>query len=187
MLILPAVVLAGCSAPSEPEPEPVTVTSTVLAEPTQPPASADRAENATAAAGAEPAGTDVPQGWNPSQVGGTCGTVDGGIRVEAKSATSCGFAWELYKAALSATYTGQHDNPSDPTSPTVAMARGLRVASPVTGETYPITCFKSSGGETLSCLKLEDGASITLHGDDTVRAEFHGPTPAFWHSQQAPV
>ena len=159
--IVPVVVVAGCSAPEEAssEPDTVTLTTTVEAKPA-------------------PENTAVPQTKEASQVGGFCGTAGDDIEINASSATSCEFALAMYDAAISAEYQMRSVDPNDSTAPKAAMARGLQVASPVTGQTYTINCMKSSAGGSLIC---------TQPGDDTVGATLNGPTPGYWHSDRAPA
>ncbi|MEX3505229.1 hypothetical protein [Corynebacterium sp. LK2510] len=168
------LVLAGCSVGEGSGPGTVTITATTYVDAGAP------ADDAGGVPASEPGAGAVAQpdaGTVPaSQVGGECGTVGDGIRVRAYSATSCEFAMAIYPVAISATYTLHRSSPS---APGADAASGLSVVSPVTGQTYPITCFKTSSGSTLSCYKPDE--------EKTVGADFSGPTEAYWHSNQSPI
>ncbi|MDY5784638.1 hypothetical protein [Corynebacterium sp.] len=168
------LVLAGCSVGEGSGLGTVTITATTYVDAGAPADDAGGAPVAEPGAGAvaQPEAGTVPA----SQVGGECGTVGDGIRVRAYSATSCEFAMAIYPVAISATYTLQQRGPS---APVADAATGLSVVSPVTGQTYPISCSKSSDGGVLSCRKPDE--------EKTVGADFSGPTQSYWYSNQSPI
>ncbi|QPK84114.1 hypothetical protein G7Y29_04935 [Corynebacterium qintianiae] len=162
--------LAGCGAQGEAGPQTVTMTTIAYVDPETP------EEQASAGPGERPETAEKQTSIPASQVGGDCGTMENGITVTAYTATSCEFARAIYPVATSATYAPVT---KDPTVTALDSVRGLQVASPVTGETYTIDCFKSSAGDTLRC--HEPG------NEKTVGADYSGPGPAYWHSVQSPI
>ncbi len=79
-----------------------------------------------------------------SQIGGTCGTVDGAT-VTAGNSTSCGFAMNVAQQALQPGTWGPGVAP-DPTVTAPWGSTTVAAASPSTGETYTMSC--SSGTDS---------------------------------------
>lgn len=101
-----------------------------------------------------------------SQIGGTCGTVDG-ITVSAGDSTSCGFAMNVAQQALSSSWgPGRSADPSDPTAPTWSGSTTLAASSPETGQSYTLQCDMNSDGRGAHC-EGGNGALVNLSGSLT--------------------
>lgn len=83
-----------------------------------------------------------------SQIGGNCGTVDGAT-ITAGSVTSCGFAMNVAKEALSTTWGPDTVSPADANGG--AGITTVTATSPSTSTTYTMNCMIGSGGGTANC------------------------------------
>ena len=92
------------------------------------------------------------QTTNASQVGGDCGLTPEGNAIFAGSATSCEFAAAMFGPAKKASYTRYQ---ADPTVNPLYTAN-ITAKSPVTGESYQLTCQIGSDLAGLSCRKPDD-------------------------------
>jgi len=92
---------------------------------------------------------------NASQIGGDCGTTPQGDPITAGSATSCEFAAAMFAPASKATYTMTPLEPSNPTVGSLYTAH-ITAKSPVTGESYDLTCRIGSDSADLTCAKPGD-------------------------------
>lgn len=118
---------------------------------------------------------------NPGQIGGDCGMTADGMVLKAGDATSCEFAGTMYEAGINAEYRWRQRNP------TVNGAYGaeLTVASPITKETYEISCAIGSDLRYLGCGVYEDNSvhvsvgPVTDYGGWTSRLNIveHQPQP----------
>lgn len=100
--------------------------------------------------GAASSGGTLPQSATApaSQIGGTCGTVDGAT-VTAVGPTSCGFAMAVGQQAMQPVY-GPGVAP-DPTVTGPAGTATVTATSPTNGQTYTMTCNIGSSGGTAVC------------------------------------
>ena len=89
---------------------------------------------------------------NASQVGGDCGVTSEGDTIFASSATSCEFAAAMFGPAKKASYALYQ---ADPTVNPLYTAN-ITAKSPVTGESYQLTCQIGSDLAGLSCRKPDD-------------------------------
>lgn len=89
---------------------------------------------------------------NASQVGGDCGLTPEGDTILAGSATSCEFAAAMFGPAKKASYTLYQ---ADPTVNPLYTAN-ITAKSPVTGESYQLTCQIGSDLAGLSCRNPDD-------------------------------
>lgn len=89
---------------------------------------------------------------NASQVGGDCGVTPEGDTILAGSATSCEFAEAMFEPAKRASYALYQ---ADPTVNPLYTAN-ITAKSPVTGESYQLTCQIGSDLAGLSCRKPDD-------------------------------
>ena len=89
---------------------------------------------------------------NASQVGGDCGVTPEGDTILAGSATSCEFAEAMFEPAKRASYALYQ---ADPTV-TPLYTANITAKSPVTGESYQLTCQIGSDLAGLSCRKPDD-------------------------------
>lgn len=89
---------------------------------------------------------------NASQVGGDCGVTPEGDTIFAGSATSCEFAAAMFGPARKASYALYQ---ADPTVNPLYTA-SITAKSPVTGESYQLTCQIGSDLAGLSCRKPDD-------------------------------
>lgn len=89
---------------------------------------------------------------NASQVGGDCGVTPEGDTIFAGSATSCEFAAAMFEPAKRASYALYQ---ADPTVNPLYTA-SITAKSPVTGESYQLTCQIGSDLAGLSCRKPDD-------------------------------
>lgn len=142
--------LTGCSAGGAPET--VVVTSTELVEAEQ-----ELIDDAQPEPQPEPGNPAAQAGFvmDPAyaeQVGGDCGYTPEGDRIRAGANTSCAFAAAVYPLALNAEWT-MTQNPSVTSIPKTFLAG---VKSPITGDTYDLTCSVGSDSADLSCSE-EDG------------------------------
>ncbi|PMC71974.1 hypothetical protein [Corynebacterium aurimucosum] len=92
------------------------------------------------------------QTTNASQVGGDCGLTPEGDTILAGSATSCEFAAAMFGPARKASYTLYQ---ADPTVNPLYTAN-ITAKSPVTGESYQLTCQIGSDLAGLSCRNPDD-------------------------------
>lgn len=105
----------------------------------------DAGDTGNSGASASSGGTLPQSATAPdSQIGGTCGTVDGAT-VTAGSATSCGFAMAVAQQALQPGTWGPGVAP-DPTVTAPWGSTTVTATSPSTGETYTMSC--SSGTDS---------------------------------------
>lgn len=126
------------------------------------------AAGAPGGTGAESAGTES-SGELPgtatapaSQVGGTCGTVDG-AEVTAGVSTSCGFAMNVARQAMQPGWgPGKSVDPSDPTAPTWGGSRTVTAVSPTTGQSYTLECMMNQDARGAHC-EGGDGARVGLN------------------------
>ena len=99
---------------------------------------------------------------NASQVGGDCGVTPEGDTILAGSATSCEFAAAMFGPAKKASYALYQ---ADPTVNPLYTA-GITAKSPVTGESYQLTCQISSDLAGLSCRKPGDNSVLAIFTSD---------------------
>ncbi|OFN34196.1 hypothetical protein [Corynebacterium sp. HMSC072A04] len=95
---------------------------------------------------------------NASQVGGDCGVTPEGDTIFAGSATSCEFAAAMFGPAKKASYALYQ---ADPTVNPLYTA-DITAKSPVTGESYQLTCQISSDLAGLSCRKPGDNSVLAI-------------------------
>ena len=120
------------------------------------PSSGSGANSGDAAASNANANKTAPD----SQIGGTCGTVDGAT-VTAADNTSCGFAINVAATALSTQFGA--DVAASPTDPTFAGVANVSATSPGTGETYDMSCKINSDGNSMNC-SGGNNASVGISG-----------------------
>ncbi|AGP29993.1 hypothetical protein [Corynebacterium terpenotabidum] len=133
----------------------------------QPTTGGDAGSGTSDSGSAGSAGT-LPQSMtaSSSQIGGTCGTVDG-VTVTAGDSTSCGFAMNVAQQLLSTGWgPGRAYVPSDPTSPTSGGSTTVTATSPSTGTTYTMDCNMNQDGRGGHC-EGGNGASVGLVGSLT--------------------
>lgn len=99
---------------------------------------------------------------NASQVGGDCGLTPEGDTIFAGSATSCEFAAAMFGPAKKASYALYQ---ADPTVNPLYTA-DITAKSPVTGESYPLTCQISSDLAGLSCRNPDDNNVFAIFTSD---------------------
>ncbi|TRX58591.1 hypothetical protein [Corynebacterium hiratae] len=99
---------------------------------------------------------------NASQVGGDCGVTPEGNAIFAGSATSCEFAAAMFGPAKKASYTRYQ---ADPTVNPLYTA-SITAKSPVTGESYQLTCQIGSDLAGLSCRKPDDNNVFAIFTSD---------------------
>lgn len=99
---------------------------------------------------------------NASQVGGDCGVTPEGDTIFAGSATSCEFAAAMFEPAKRASYALYQ---ADPTVNPLYTAN-ITAKSPVTGESYQLTCQIGSDLAGLSCRKPGDNSVLAIFTSD---------------------
>lgn len=99
---------------------------------------------------------------NASQVGGDCGVTPEGDTIFAGSATSCEFAAAMFGPAKKASYALYQ---ADPTVNPLYTAN-ITAKSPVTGESYQLTCQIGSDLAGLSCRKPGDNSVLAIFTSD---------------------
>lgn len=99
---------------------------------------------------------------NASQVGGDCGVTPEGDAIFAGSATSCEFAAAMFGPAKKASYALYQ---ADPTVNPLYTA-DITAKSPVTGESYQLTCQIGSDLAGLSCRKPGDNSVLAIFTSD---------------------
>jgi len=99
---------------------------------------------------------------NASQVGGDCGVTPEGDTIFAGSATSCEFAAAMFGPAKKASYALYQ---ADPTVNPLYTA-DITAKSPVTGESYQLTCQIGSDLAGLSCRKPGDNSVLAIFTSD---------------------
>ncbi|OFO22067.1 hypothetical protein HMPREF3056_07170 [Corynebacterium sp. HMSC056F09] len=99
---------------------------------------------------------------NASQVGGDCGVTSEGDTIFAGSATSCEFAAAMFGPAKNASYALYQ---ADPTVNPLYTAN-ITAKSPVTGESYQLTCQIGSDLAGLSCRKPGDNSVLAIFTSD---------------------
>ena len=99
---------------------------------------------------------------NASQVGGDCGVTPEGDTIFAGSATSCEFAAAMFGPAKKASYALYQ---ADPTVNPLYTA-DITAKSPVTGESYQLTCQISSDLTGLSCRNPGDNSVLAIFTSD---------------------
>ena len=163
LTVVPCLVLSGCSGDpgSQGQPETITVTQTTMQ--AEAPNSAEqqdpveqltepqkKAPEDTPHSPASAAGYTI----NPGQIGGDCGTTADGMTLSAGDATSCEFAGAMYEAGLNAEYRWRQLSPDR----NGAYGAELTVASPITKETYEISCAIGSDQRYLGCGVYDDNS-----------------------------
>lgn len=172
LAVATAFVLSACSDndPTTSEtPDPV-VEETSAAEKSTTPASPDSASTTTEEdEGPSPTRADMQQEKesdeqtiNASQVGGDCGVTPEGDAIFAGSATSCEFAAAMFGPARKASYALYQ---ADPTVNPLYTA-DITAKSPVTGESYQLTCQIGSDLAGLSCRKPGDNSVLAIFTSD---------------------
>ncbi|MDK8305935.1 hypothetical protein QP866_03835 [Corynebacterium imitans] len=91
---------------------------------------------------------------NPGQIGGDCGMTADGMVLKAADATSCEFAGAMYEAGINAEYRWRQLSPDR----NGAYGAELTVASPITKETYEISCAIGSDQRYLGCGVYDDNS-----------------------------
>ncbi len=99
---------------------------------------------------------------NASQVGGDCGVTPEGDTILAGSATSCEFAAAMFGPAKKASYALYQ---ADPTVNPLYTAN-ITAKSPVTGESYQLTCQIGSDLAGLSCRNPDDNNVFAIFTSD---------------------
>lgn len=188
---IPCLILSGCSTDTESQEQPATITVTQTTVQGDSSASEERQDPVEQQPESDEKETqeDTPHSpapnadytINPGQIGGDCGMTADGMVLKAGDATSCEFAGAMYEAGINAEYRWRQRNP------TVNGAYGaeLTVASPITKETYEISCAIGSDHRYLGCGVYEDNSvhvsvgPVTDYGGWTSRLNIveHQPQP----------
>lgn len=157
-----ALTLSACSdnAPIASEsPDPTAEETTTAEEATTPESPVSSSSTTEEDEGPSPTRADEQQEEevgeqtiNASQVGGDCGVTPEGDTIFAGSATSCEFAAAMFGPAKKASYSLYQ---ADPTVNPLYTAN-ITAKSPVTGESYQLTCQIGSDLAGLSCRKPDD-------------------------------
>lgn len=167
-----AFALSACSGndPMTPEtPDPVAEETTTAEEsttPESPNSSSSTTEEdkgpSPTRAGEQQEEESGEQTINASQVGGDCGLTPEGDTIFAGSATSCEFAAAMFGPAKKASYALYQ---ADPTVNPLYTAN-ITAKSPVTGESYQLTCQISSDLTGLSCHNPDDNNVFAIFTSD---------------------
>lgn len=156
-----AFALSACSGndPMTSEtPDPVAEETTTAEESTTPESPVSSSSTTEEVEGPSPTRADEQQEEsgeqtiNASQVGGDCGVTPEGDTIFAGNATSCEFAAAMFGPAKKASYTLYQ---ADPTVNPLYTAN-ITAKSPVTGESYQLTCQIGSDLAGLSCRNPDD-------------------------------
>ena len=187
---IPCLILSGCSGDTESQEQPATITVTQTTVQSNSPDATDQpAPSEQQTEPQEETQEDTPHspapaaGYtiNPGQVGGDCGTTADGMTLSAGDATSCEFAGAMYEAGLNAEYRWRQLSPDR----NGAYGAELTVASPITKETYEISCAIGSDHRYLGCGVYDDNSvhvsvgPVTDYGGWTSRLNIveHQPQP----------
>lgn len=162
--------LTACSPATHPNPETTYVTITSYVDADGNAAAAPGTRDASTAPSAEPSDQPAIQeasgfALDPAyadKVGGDCGYTPDGFAIRVGLDTSCAFAAEVYPRALAATYSWTN-NPNVTSVPKAILS----VPSPVTGQTYELSCSVGSDRLALSC--MGDGNSPLVSFEDPNR------------------
>lgn len=147
-----AALATACSNASDSEETetPVTVYSTVTESPSSSaPETSTTTQQPTTTSSNAPSTHNI----NTGQVGGDCGYTEDGLTIHAGDRTSCEFTAAIYDEAKTKVYqrtTSQEDGHD------VLPRAMFTVTSPVTGETYGMTCRPGSDQSTLTCENDKD-------------------------------
>lgn len=106
---------------------------------------------------------------HPGQVGGDCGTTNQGDQITAGSQTSCEMAAAMFDAAMASNFYAWTP---DPTVTKVARTE-VSVHSPVTNDTYELTCFTASSGTDMTCGKPTGAPYYVPSSKNPLSGHFH--------------
>lgn len=174
LAVAAAFALSACSdnnnAPIPAEsPDPVAEETTTAEESTTPESPVSTSSTTEEVEGPSPTRADEQQEEetgeqtiNASQVGGDCGLTPEGDTILAGSATSCEFAAAMFGPAKKASYTLYQ---ADPTVNPLYTAN-ITAKSPVTGESYELSCQISSDLTGLSCRNPDDNNVFAIFTSD---------------------
>lgn len=172
LAVATAITLSACSdndpIPAE-TPDPVAEETTTTEESTTPESPNSSSNTSEEVEGPSPTRADEQQEedssgltTNASQVGGDCGLTSEGDTILAGSATSCEFAAAMFGPAKKASYALYQ---ADPTVNPLYTAN-ITAKSPVTGESYQLTCQISSDLTGLSCHNPDDNNVFAIFTSD---------------------
>lgn len=191
LVAIPCLILSGCSSDTGSQEQPATITVTQTTMATDSPAPEEQQDpvekqpeseekETQEVAPPSPAQT-ARYTINPGQIGGDCGTTADGLTLSAGDATSCEFAGAMYEAGINAEYRWRQLRPDI----NGAYGAELTVASPITKETYEISCAVGSDQRYLGCGVYDDNSvhvsvgPVTDYGGWTSRLSIveHQPQP----------
>ena len=172
LAVATAFALSACSDTdpmTSESPDPVAEETTTTEESTTPESPNSSSSTSEEVEGPSPTRADEQQEEetgeqtiNASQVGGDCGLTSEGDTILAGSATSCEFAAAMFGPAKKASYALYQ---ADPTVNPLYTAN-ITAKSPVTGESYQLTCQISSDLTGLSCRNPDDNNVFAIFTSD---------------------
>lgn len=116
---------------------------------------------------------------HPGQVGGDCGTTNQGDRITAGSQTSCEMAAAMFDAAMASNF---HAWSPDPTVTKVARTE-VSVHSPVTNDTYELTCFTGTSYDAMICGKPTGAPYYVPNSNSPLSARFQADVGNFFNKR----
>lgn len=169
LAVAAALSATACSGPDPVTETPtVTKTKTTTAEAELPTSELSTSMGATSPAVSSAAAAPAHNHFiNDGQIGGDCGTTAYGDTIKAGSKTSCDFAAILFDAALASDWALVAPGPTA----TAIPATTVTATSPVTGDSYTVSCNIGSDSMALWCGNQDDGGPYIM-----VNRDYDNPT-----------